>query len=168
LKTAAELNLDQVRHTVQVCACFNLRRAARTVTQIYDEALAPLGLSSGQFHLLLAVRLHGEARLQQLADTVSSDRSVLSRTVRPLVARRLLSMQTGRDRRTRAIALTAEGHRALVAGQACWQHAQARVVARLGEPLLGRLLGTLEGTLKSLTAPRKRARSARAREKSSI
>jgi hypothetical protein len=34
------------------CACFNLRKASRTVTQLYDEILQPSGLLATQFTLL--------------------------------------------------------------------------------------------------------------------
>ncbi|MDE2582265.1 MAG: hypothetical protein KGL52_11575, partial [Rhodospirillales bacterium] len=46
------------------CTCMHLRRAARRVTQVYDQVIAPTGLTSGQFGLLArlhAAALHGEA-----------------------------------------------------------------------------------------------------------
>src|SRR3979490_2018831 len=39
------------------CTCMRLRRANRTITQIYDQHLAPAGLTSSQFGML--ARLHG-------------------------------------------------------------------------------------------------------------
>lgn len=114
------------------------------MTQVYDEAMAPLGLSSGQFMLLLAVRMLGETSLLRLADTVWTDRSVLSRTVRPLEDRGLLAIITGKDRRTRRITLTAKGQQALRDGYVRWQGAQARMSELLGASQLEELLGTLE------------------------
>ncbi len=146
-----------------VCACFNLRKISRSVTLIYDEALAPLGLSSGQFTLLLAVRLLGETSLLRLAATVGADRSVLSRTVRPLEDRGLLAIDSGHDRRTRRIALTAAGQQALTKGYARWQEAQARMAALLGATQLDRLIATLDQSMRGLQPrrPRERTRTAR-------
>ena len=31
----------------ETCACFNLRKAARAVTQAYDDAIAPSGIKRG-------------------------------------------------------------------------------------------------------------------------
>ncbi len=152
----AELPIEQAQDAVRVCACFNLRRTTRVITQIYDEALAPTGLSSGQYQLLLVVRLLGGSSLQKLANAVSSDRSVMSRTVRPLVLRGYLAMETGRDRRTRAITLTPEGQRALAEGYPLWQKAQARTTSRIGAAQLEQLLAVSTAVLTALNPPRTR------------
>ena len=44
-----------------LCACFNLRKAARAVTSMYDEALRPTGLRATQLPLLLITRVLGTA-----------------------------------------------------------------------------------------------------------
>lgn len=150
MKLSPELKLQQARHAVRVCACFSLRRASRAVTLIYDDALAPLGLSSGQFVLLLAVRLRGETSQQQLADTVWTDHSVMSRTVRPLEERGLLKIMPGRDRRIRKVTLSPAGHRLLLSAHASWQQAQARMTRLLGAPRLGRLLSALDQSLRNI------------------
>ena len=153
-----------MHQAVRVCACFNLRRVSRAVTQVYDDALTPLGLSSGQFMLLLAVRMLGETSLLRLADTVWTDRSVLSRTVRPLEDRGLLRIIPGTDRRTRKITLTPAGQRALKDGYARWQGAQARMTELLGAKQLGQLLGTLDQSMRTIQPKflMKRAQSPRA------
>jgi len=37
------------------CLCLHLQRAARAVARRFDEALRPLGLTSGQFSLLMSL-----------------------------------------------------------------------------------------------------------------
>ena len=144
MKQTPELKLGLARQAVSACACFNLRRASRAVTMIYDAALAPLQLSSGQFTLLVSVRIKGETSLLQLADMVWTDRSVLSRTVRPLEDRGLLRIVPGRDRRIRKVTLSPAGQRLLLKAYAVWQNTQARLARRLGPGRLERLLGTLD------------------------
>jgi len=42
------------------CLCGNVRRTARALTQLYEEALRPLGLRGNQFTILQALALAGE------------------------------------------------------------------------------------------------------------
>lgn len=167
MSRASQLALERARQAIEVCACFNLRRVSRAVTQVYDEALAPLGLSSGQYHLLLAVRVLGETSLLQLADTVWTDRSVMSRTVRPLEDRGLIAIVSGRDRRTRRITLTAAGHRALLDGYPRWERAQERMARQLGPSQLARLLAVLDESLRQMQPKSRLRRSARSAKVSS-
>ena len=41
------------------CNCLSLRQASRRVTQLYDQALAPLDLRATQFALLRAIERSG-------------------------------------------------------------------------------------------------------------
>src|SRR5689334_4082927 len=57
----SRLNAAQLAEIEATCACSNVRKAARAVTQLYDDVLQPIGLRSTQFTLLIAVALAGEA-----------------------------------------------------------------------------------------------------------
>lgn len=126
----------------EACACFNVRRAARSVTQVYDEALSAVNVSSGQFVILLSVRILSQATMQKLAETVALDRSALSRAVQPLLRRELLSIEPGRDRRTKLITLSPAGMQMLADGAPHWERAQARMRGALGEDGFDGLLRT--------------------------
>ncbi|HEY7943575.1 MAG TPA: MarR family winged helix-turn-helix transcriptional regulator [Casimicrobiaceae bacterium] len=125
------------------CACGRLRRAARALTQLYDDAMAPSGLRITQFSLLRTVARDGKARISQLASTLLLDRTALSRNLDPLLARGLLSVTAGRDARTREVALTRSGAKALQAATPYWKRAQADVARRLGSERLDALIATL-------------------------
>lgn len=127
----------------KICACFNLRRTSRAVTQIYDEALRPVDLRSGQFVLLLASRILESATIQQLADTVGLDRSALSRNLKPLLNRGLVRVAPGPDRRTRWISLTDAGENALVEAYPIWEQVQAKITEIIGDRDLMALLDQL-------------------------
>lgn len=49
-----ELDVHTLQQTGLECACFNLRKAARAVTQLYDDALRPAGVLATQLPLLAA------------------------------------------------------------------------------------------------------------------
>lgn len=115
------------------CVCGNLRKAARAVTQVYDEALRPIGLRVTQFGILGATKAMEPVTLSRLADATVTDRTTLTRNLRLLQKKGLIRIQSGDDRREREIALTERGRAALVRGLPLWQEAQVRVVQGLGE-----------------------------------
>ncbi|MEP6998726.1 MAG: MarR family winged helix-turn-helix transcriptional regulator, partial [Betaproteobacteria bacterium] len=125
------------------CACGRLRRAARALTQLYDDAMTPSGLRITQFSLLRTVARDGTAHISDLAAALLLDRTALSRNLDPLVARGFLAVTPGRDARTREVALTRRGALALKSAIPCWKRAQAEVAKRLGRARLDALVATL-------------------------
>jgi len=115
------------------CACGNLRKAARAVTQVYDEVLRPTGLRVTQFGILGATKAMEPVTLTRLADATVTDRTTLTRNLKLLEKRGLIRVQMGNDRREREVTLTAQGREALVSGLPLWQKAQTRVIQGLGE-----------------------------------
>ena len=118
--------------TVRTCACFNLRKAARAVTQLYDEVLAPSGLRGTQFSVLAVIAAAGPATMTDLADTLVMDRTTLTRNLKPLLGRGLVERGEGEDRRQRPIAITPAGRDALGQALPPWEKAQARIAGGLG------------------------------------
>jgi DNA-binding MarR family transcriptional regulator len=131
VKRAAELEL--ARSKSGECACGNLRKAARAVTQVYDEVLRPTGLRVTQFGILGATMAMEPVTVTRLADLTVTDRTTLTRNLRLLEKKGLLRVQTGDDRREREVTLTARGREALARGLPLWQKAQTRVIKGLGE-----------------------------------
>jgi DNA-binding MarR family transcriptional regulator len=115
------------------CACGNLRKAARAVTQVYDEVLRPTGLRVTQFGILGATMATEPVTVTRLADLTVTDRTTLTRNFKLLEKRGLIRVQMGNDRREREVTLTARGREALASGLPLWQKAQTRVVQGLGE-----------------------------------
>lgn len=120
-----------------------MRRATRALTQLYDDAMAPVGLRMTQFSLLRTLAAGGPLRISQLASRELLDRTALSRNLDPLLARGLVGAVRGDDARTREVAITAAGRRALRLATPHWRRAQADVQTRLGAQRLQRLIETL-------------------------
>ena len=131
------------------CACGRLRRAARALTQLYDDAMAPAGLRVTQFSLLRTLARLGTQRIGDLAAAQLLDRTALSRNLDPLVERRLVKVVPGSDARTRQVELTRAGRAALASATPYWQDAQAQVAKRLGRTKLEALVALL-GELEAL------------------
>ena len=127
---------------VSVCACANLRKATRVVTQAYDSALRPSGLKATQFTLLATLASRGDLPLTRLADAMVMDRTTLTRNLKPLVAKGFVQITDGADQRVREIGLTTSGRAAYDDALPRWRDAQERFVAALG---LDRWHGLLDG-----------------------
>lgn len=131
------------------CTCGRLRRAARALTQLYDDAMTASGLRVTQFSLLRTLAANGPLRISALAARQLLDRTALSRNLDPLLARGLVAVMRGRDARTREVAITALGRRELRAAEPHWRRAQDSVRDRLGAERLHTLIQTL-GELEAL------------------
>jgi DNA-binding MarR family transcriptional regulator len=128
------------------CTCFGLRKAARAVTQMYDQALKPSGLRATQLSLLFAAERAGPRGIGELAELLVMDRTTLTRNLKPLLDRGLLVRGEGADRRRRPIGITPAGRDAIAQALPYWREAQSRMVGSLGRSRWGRLLGDLRDT----------------------
>ena len=125
------------------CLCTALRRASRTLSTAYDQALADTGLSNSQFNLLVKLGQCGPVSIKALAAAISIDRTTLSRTLVPLIARGLISERAGNDRRVKWIALTAKGRATLARAQQGWQSIQLAMIELFGADEAAALLTNL-------------------------
>ena len=128
---------------MKVCACFNLRRAARAVTRLFDEVLGRGGLRSTQFVALAAIRAAGTSSLPKLSRALGVDRSTLTRNLQPLVKAGFVAIDTHPPAKTATARLTPKGEAALTRCVPLWREAQDRFEAKVGSPQWNGLLGGL-------------------------
>lgn len=125
------------------CICFNLRRAARIITQVYDHALKPAEIQATQFTLLAALHESdpgGGIRLGELAELLGMDRTTLTRNLIPASRAGWLRVTKGKDRRERLVALTPAGQDKVAEALGHWQRAQQHMLGRLGPSQSAKLL----------------------------
>lgn len=144
------LTADQCAAAVRSCLCFNLRALTRDVKAVYDGALRPAGLNSGQFALLLALQISGPTSKRDLAATIRSDRTTLSRNLRPLIQRRLVAEARGDDLRTRRVELTSLGIKTIAACVPAWKNAQRQAARLLTDDGMNRLLAVVHDSLDTI------------------
>jgi DNA-binding MarR family transcriptional regulator len=148
---------DACRQAMDVCACYNFRKASRAVTQFFDETLAPVGLRSTQLVILLNVAAsqppaksdEPPATVIHLAREMVMDRSTLARNLKPLEKRQFIKITPGTDRRTRVVRLTARGQKVLAEAVPLWEQAQRRFVEQVGAK---RWQSTLKNLRSAVTA----------------
>ncbi len=118
----------------EICNCAALRQAARRVTRLYDEALAPTGLGVNQFSILARLSLVGPSTIQDLARLLVMDRSTLGHLLRPLEKRNFVKLEVSeQDRRSRMVALTQAGKAAAAKARPRWAAAQRLFESTFGE-----------------------------------
>lgn len=120
------------RATHDACVCGSVRRAARAITQLYDDTLRPSGLRITQFGILGATVAMSPITLTRLARATVTDRTTLTRNLKLLEQQGLIRIDAGGDRREREISITREGAEALRKAYPLWQKAQTQVISGLG------------------------------------
>jgi DNA-binding MarR family transcriptional regulator len=115
------------------CNCFAVRAAARHITQVYDQFLAPVGLRTTQFSILSKLERLGPLTINSLARATVMDRTTLGRNILPLERDGLIRVEaTASDRRAKELHLTKAGEKRLQAARKRWSGAQARFETTFG------------------------------------
>ena len=114
------------------CVCLHVRRAARVLTRLYDEALAPCGLTSMQLGTLDSLADFGPSTLAKLAEINSHEKSATWRGLQPLIRRGIVRRAESSERADR-YEITPAGQALLQEAFVLWRAVQARVVDYLGE-----------------------------------
>jgi DNA-binding MarR family transcriptional regulator len=140
-------NLPEASDISRSCACFNLRKAARVVTQMYDERLRPSGIRATQFTILVAVQSNQPVSVKHLADLIVMDRTTLARNLKPLERNGLIAITPGEDRRVRYVALTDQGKAVLARALPLWKKTQEEFIQSLGASRMDGLLDVLSMTV---------------------
>ncbi len=129
------------------CACTCLRRAARAITQLYDEAFRPTGYRATQVGILSMLAELGPVTLSELAGEAVTDRTTLTRNLRLLERKGLVCLECGDDRRERRVCMTHRGGRILRAAMPAWTQVQKKVIRRIGRKRFERLMGYLSAVV---------------------
>jgi DNA-binding MarR family transcriptional regulator len=139
------------------CTWLRLRKLSRQLTNLYDQQLAPFGLTVTQFSLLAHLRALEGIGVGALAEAMVMDPTALSRALRPLQRDGFVHVRAGADdRRARRVHLTDEGRAAYEAARPAWRQAQQHVDAALranDSPALNGLLDGLIDRMKSEPGP---------------
>ncbi len=124
-----QLDLALLEQALDICASFNLRKATRAVTQLFDDALQPVGIRVTQFVMLVCTAVLKDPPINQLSEMMVTDRTTLTRNLKPLIKRGFIRLKTGRDRRQRMAVLTPKGKAIILKAVPYWDMAQKRVQA---------------------------------------
>jgi DNA-binding MarR family transcriptional regulator len=114
------------------CLCLHVQRAARAVARQFDEALRPVGLTNGQFSLMMSLNRPEPPPMGPVANLLAMDQTTLTAALKPLQRRGWVDISLNpKDRRGRLLSLTPEGKAVLASAVPIWEATHASVETRL-------------------------------------
>jgi DNA-binding MarR family transcriptional regulator len=134
VETVAYETTLRVRDT---CLCLHVQQAARALARRFDEVLRPLGLTNGQFSLMMSLNRPKPAGIASVASLLAMDRTTLTAALKPLERRSLVAVTADpEDKRGRLMTLTPAGRRLLARATPIWERTHAEVESLLpaGDP----------------------------------
>lgn len=128
------------------CLCLHVQRAARALARRFDDAFRALGLTNGQFSLMMSLHRPEPPGMASVAGLLAMDQTTLTAALKPLQRRGLLDIAVDPlDRRARLMTLTPKGRRLLARAVPIWKSTHLAVDDLLQE-------GDLAGLRRSLRA----------------
>ena len=123
---------DVTLHIRDNCLCLHVQRAARILARRFDDALRPLGLTSGQFSLLTSLNRPEPPGIGRIANVLAMDRTTLTANLKPLERRKLVKIVADKnDKRNRLVHLTKAGHRLLEEALPIWRETHGTIEKRI-------------------------------------
>lgn len=133
-------SVEVTRHVRDCCICLRAHRAARTLARRFDGAFQPLGLTHGQFSLMMSLNRPTPPSMGSVAALLAMDRTTLTAALKPLARRGLIvSSPDPADMRSRLVALTPAGHSLLARAVPIWHATHASIERSLPRPDRSRL-----------------------------
>jgi DNA-binding MarR family transcriptional regulator len=136
------------------CVCLHVQRAGRALARRFDQVLRPLGLTSGQFSLLMSLNRPQAPTMSAVAALLAMDRTTLTAALKPLRQRRLVKVVVNpADRRHRLLTLTPLGQRLLLRAVPVWRRTHEDVEGLIpdGDP------DSLRSNLRALSSTLRRS-----------
>jgi DNA-binding MarR family transcriptional regulator len=139
MSTVAEVNFQTTLLVRDNCLCLHVQRAARVLARRFDEALKPVGLTNGQFSLMMSLNrpdIPGvpRATIGSVAELLGMDRTTVTASARVLFERGLILVTAEpEDRRTKVLRLTQEGRQVLADAVPIWTRVHGEIERELGE-----------------------------------
>lgn len=122
MSKAAQVPFETTLRVRDACLCLHAQRAARAVARRFDEALRPVGITSGQFSLLMSLNRPKPPNMSSVASLLAMDRTTLTAAVKPLERRGLVTVTVDpADKRGRLLALTPAGQQVLASAVPIWE-----------------------------------------------
>ena len=128
MSSAQELPLAATHYVRDNCLCLHVQRAARALARRFDEVLRPLGLTHGQFSLLMSLNRPEAPTISSVAALLAMDRTTLTANLKPLERRSLVKVSVDKeDRRSRRLAITPAGRALLSKAYPVWKQTHADI-----------------------------------------
>lgn len=120
------VSLHDVEHVRDNCLCLASQRAARMLARRFDAAFQPLGLTNGQFSLMMMLNAVAAPKMGEVAAFLAMDRTTLTAALKSLERRGLVvTARDEKDRRGKRLSLTDAGRALLAQALPIWTREHA-------------------------------------------
>jgi DNA-binding MarR family transcriptional regulator len=144
MSNAARVSYETTLLVRDCCLCLHVQRAARALARRFDDALRPLGLTNGQFSLMMSLNRPEPPGMAAVASLLAMDRTTLTAALKPLERRGLVKVAPdAADRRSRLLMLTYKGRKLLARAVPIWNRTHAEVEGVLADGDANRLRNNL-------------------------
>ena len=134
MATVANPSFETTLLVRDTCLCLHLQRAARALARRFDDALRPLGLTNGQFSLMMSLNRPEPPAMAAVASLLAMDRTTLTAALKPLQRRGLINVKVApTDRRARLMSLTPKGRKLLAQAVPIWENTHLAVEGLLDD-----------------------------------
>ncbi|WP_439579919.1 MarR family winged helix-turn-helix transcriptional regulator [Elioraea sp.] len=131
MSNPADVTRETAAHVRDHCLCLHVQRVARALARRFDEAFRPLGLTNGQFSLLMSLTGPEPPTMGRVASFLAMDRTTVTAALKPLERRGLVEVRPHpTDRRSRVLVLTRPGRALLTRAVPIWKETH-RALERL-------------------------------------
>jgi len=111
---------------------FQIQRAARALARRFDAELRPLGLTNGQFILLMSLNRQEASGMADLVSLLAIDRTTLIAALKTLERRGFVKIANDpSDHRVRRIRLTRRGRVLIMTSLPVWKRTSLEIESRL-------------------------------------
>ncbi|PKA40242.1 MarR family winged helix-turn-helix transcriptional regulator [Rhizobium sullae] len=126
MSNVIEIPLSTTLLVRDTCLCLHVQRAARALARLFDDALRPVGLTNGQFSLMMSLNRPEPPPMGPVANLLAMDQTTLTAALKPLQRRGWVNVtQNPKDKRGRLLSLTPEGKAVLTAALPIWKRTHA-------------------------------------------
>lgn len=117
---------------ISPCYCVNLRRAANRITEQYNEALAPVGITVTQYSILAFLYGMSGCSVSQLAQKLHLEKSTLVRNLQPLFEKNYIEDLSTEKSRSKELQITVLGNQLLFQAKPLWKKSQKNLQQKMG------------------------------------
>lgn len=115
------------------CIGGRIRLLNRAITNLYDRALQPLGLTVNQASILVMLSLANQVTAAEIGKKLLMEKSTVSRNLDRMKRNGWIEIQTGSNGGAQIVTVTAHGESLLTVTHAVWAKAQKQAEELLGE-----------------------------------
>src|SRR5215469_10460229 len=161
MSSGDELSWAATCHVRETCLCVRVQRAARALARYFDDALRPVGLTHGQYSLLVGLNQAEPPVMSEVASALAMDRTTLTANLKPLARRGLVRIAVdAKDKRSRRLIITTKGRATLKAAFPIWKAAHGGLDSAVGVTRVGRLRADLRAIAEMEDAAAEKAAAA--------